>query len=184
MLPQQLFVILEKTDAVIYTSDALIENHYIIYVNYKHFKLLNMIIKNEFFCSKSILVETSAVDTLNYTNTTEEIPIFNKKNRIIAYYIYYLYTTKIRLTILLHSAENKYNSIDQIYKNANWTERETSEMYGLIYTNKRDSRKLLLEYTKDENPLLKDFPTEGLSDTFFNFFEEQVITIKNESTEL
>ena len=75
-------------------------------------------------------------------------------------------------------------SIDKIYKNANWLERETSEMYGILYYNKNDTRKLLLDYSKIENPLLKDFPSEGLQDVFFNFFENQVTISKNEIIEL
>ena len=48
-------------------------------------------------------------------------------------------------------------------------------MFHVSYNNKIDSRRLLLDYSKKENPLLKDYPTEGFSDTFYNFFEDQVV---------
>lgn len=57
-------------------------------------------------------------------------------------------------------------------------------MYGIFFKNKKDCRKLLLDYTKDENPLLKDFPTEGTSDVFYNFFEDQIVFDYNNTTEL
>lgn len=40
-------------------------------------------------------------------------------------------------------------------------EREISEMFAPIYINKIDSRMLLLDYSKDTHPMLKDFPTES-----------------------
>ena len=182
-LPMQLFIILEKLNPIIFTSEVLIPNHFIVYIDKKYFYSLNIILKNEFFLSKSTLIEASAVDTLNYT-TISNIPIFTK-NRIFPYYIYYIYNLKMRLTIILNNeTSTNLKSVDMIYKNANWLERELSEMYGIFYINKKDNRKLLLDYTKDENPLLKDFPTEGLNDIFYNFFEDQVIFEKNNIVEL
>lgn len=186
-LPLQIFMILEKANAIIYTAETLINNHYIVYIDKKNFNFLNIILKNEFFCGKSILVEASAVDILNYNNLNNEIPIFTKKNRILPYYIYYLYTIKTRLTVIIHDeSENskELKSIDNIYKNANWLERELSEMYGVFFKKKKDSRKLLLDYTKDDNPMLKDYPCDGYTETFYDFFEEQIISERLTTVEL
>jgi NADH:ubiquinone oxidoreductase subunit C len=57
-------------------------------------------------------------------------------------------------------------------------------MFGVNYYNKKDIRKLLLDYSKIENPLLKDFPVEGFSEAFYDFFEDQVIFLNNDSIEL
>ena len=65
-------------------------------------------------------------------------------------------------------------SIDKLYKSASWLERETSEMFNIPFTLKTDTRRLLLDYSKQENPLLKDYPVEGLNDAFYNLFEDQV----------
>ena len=75
-------------------------------------------------------------------------------------------------------------SIDKVYKNANWIERESSEMFGINYTNKKDVRKLLTDYTNFENPLLKSYPTEGFFDVFYNFFDDQVVLTNNSVVEL
>lgn len=184
-MPLQLFLILEKVNPTIFTSEVLIPNHFIVFLHKNFFKTLNFILKNEFFCSKSTLIENSCVDVLNYTKINNEIPIFTK-NRFFVFYIYYLYTVKSRITVILNSDSGDLgiNSIDLIYKNANWLERETSEMYGIFYKNKKDSRKLLLDYTKDENPMLKDFPCEGTGDIFYNFFDDQVLFEKNNIVEL
>jgi NADH:ubiquinone oxidoreductase subunit C len=57
-------------------------------------------------------------------------------------------------------------------------------MYGFFFSLKKDGRKLLLDYSKIENPLIKDFPSEGFYNVFYNFFFNQVTTIKNEVVEL
>jgi NADH:ubiquinone oxidoreductase subunit C len=48
-------------------------------------------------------------------------------------------------------------------------------MFRVSYDLKIDSRRLLLDYSKQENPLLKDYPVEGFNDAFYNFFEDQVV---------
>jgi NADH:ubiquinone oxidoreductase subunit C len=64
--------------------------------------------------------------------------------------------------------------VDKLYKSASWLEREVGEMFNVSYTLKSDTRRLLLDYSKQENPLLKDYPVEGLISVFYNIFEEQV----------
>jgi NADH:ubiquinone oxidoreductase subunit C len=57
-------------------------------------------------------------------------------------------------------------------------------MYNIFFLNKRDMRKLLLDYTLDINPLLKDYPTEGEYDCYFSNIENQVILEKHNIVEL
>jgi len=80
--------------------------------------------------------------------------------------------------------KNRVASVDKLYKNASWVERETSEMFGINYYNKKDIRKLLLDYSKIEHPMLKDFPVEGFSEVFYDFFEDQVVFSNSDSIEL
>ena len=187
LFPLQLFLILEKASISYWSSKTLTPNHFILLINNKWFFMLNQIIRNELLFSSSILVENTAVDTRFFNKASNELNIFFKQNKLLAYYSYYFFLTKLRLTFLINlKSSNKVSmsSIDTIFKNANWLERETSEMYGLLYYWKNDIRKLLLDYSKIENPMLKDFPCEGLQDVFYNFFENQVTINKNEIIEL
>jgi len=59
-----------------------------------------------------------------------------------------------------------------------------SEMSGVNFVFKKDIRKLLLDYSKNENPLLKDFPVEGFSEIFYDFFEDQTIFLDSTVVEL
>ena len=47
-------------------------------------------------------------------------------------------------------------------------------MFGVNYYFKKDLRKLLLDYSSLENPMLKVYPSEGFFDVFYNFFDNQV----------
>lgn len=134
-----------------------------------------------------MLFENSAIDSLKFSKINNNLEFFFKKNRLIIYYSYYFYNLKLKLNVIMlynFYKKNKITSIDKLYKNSSWLERETSEMFGINYHNKRDIRKLLLDYTKIENPLLKDFPTEGFSEVFYDFFEDQVVFLNNDSIEL
>ena len=78
----------------------------------------------------------------------------------------------------------KIKSIDNIFISLGWLERETSEMFKITFTNKIDIRRILLDYTKNENPLLKGFPSEGYNDVYYCFFNDQVVFTTNNTTEL
>lgn len=182
-LPINLFVILEYANPVIYTSNVLQNNHFVILLENKYLKTTFNIFKNENNFYKSFLIEASAVDSLNYTKFSKEFEIFFKNSRIMPYYIIYFYKLKLKLTLIFYG-KNEYQSIDLIYKNSNWLEREISEMYGVFYVNKRDIRKLLLDYTMDINPMLKDYPTEGEFDCYFSNIENQIVLEKHVGVEL
>lgn len=122
-------------------------------------------------------MENSAIDNNKNLNFSKNLQ-FSFKNRILLFYIYYFYTLKLKIILFTTYNNNKLykiTSIDKLYKSASWLERETGEMFRISYSNKIDTRRLLLDYSKQENPLLKDYPVEGFNDAFYSFFEDQVV---------
>jgi len=181
--PINLFLIFEKVKPIIYSSKNFSPNHYICIIPKKNYLNLNLCLKHELFYNYSFLVDISVIDTLKYNKITSKMDKLFKKSRFLQYNIYYCYFIKTRLT-LIQTIKDKTDSIDKVYTNSSWLERETSEMYNLNYTNKSDSRSLLLDYSRNEYPMLKDFPTEGYEEIYFDFFENKVNYIKNEFIEL
>lgn len=184
--PLNIFVVFEKINPIVYTSEVLTPNHYVCFIPLKWVYGVNQFIKNELFYNFSTLIDISAIDTLKYSKILPAVDIVLNKNRLIVFNIYYLYFSKIRLSLIINfnSNQNNNQSIDKLYKNANWLERETSEMFGVYYTFKKDQRILLLDYSKNETPFLKDFPCEGYSDIYYNFFENNLTYINHEFIEL
>jgi NADH:ubiquinone oxidoreductase subunit C len=182
----QLFIVFEKISIQSWTSKINKPNFFFIFISQKWFNSINEFFKFELNFSNSFLIDSSAIDMTNYKNTT----FFNKinfNNSLIIFYIYYFYFLKIKISLFYISntfTKNELISIDKIYLNSNWIERETAEMFGLNFYFKKDVRKLLMDYSFIENPLLKSYPTEGRVDVFYNFFEDQVIANFNESIEL
>jgi NADH:ubiquinone oxidoreductase subunit C len=52
-------------------------------------------------------------------------------------------------------------SVEHLFRNARWLEREVSEMHGWRFTAKRDRRSLFLSPLLSWAPLRKSFPTGG-----------------------
>jgi len=51
----------------------------------------------------------------------------------------------------------EFDSVSDIWKSANWHERETAELYGIHFKNHPDLRKLLLPSNWEGFPLRKDY---------------------------
>ncbi len=188
IFPLQLFIILEKINVKIWVNQSLNFNNYYVYFSEKWFLLFTQVLKNEVFLTNSTLIEHSGVDMLQVLNFKSN-KWFYFFSRFQLIYNIYLYSVKTRLTLFFLVSKKqkqvkKIPSVDRYFLNANWLERESSEMYGVFFFFKRDTRKLLLDYSKVENPLLKDFPSEGFYNVFYNFFFNQVNTVKNEIVEL
>jgi NADH:ubiquinone oxidoreductase subunit C len=176
-LPLSIFVVFENINPVVWTSESFYPNSYILYINKSWFYSINIFFKNEVFLSNSTLLENSAIDNKKSFDFLDRVG-FNLRNRILLFYVYYFFTIKTKLllfTTFNNSSLSKIPSIDKIYKSASWLERETGEMFRISYSKKTDTRRLLLDYSKTENPLLKDYPVEGFNDAFYSLFEDQVI---------
>ena len=187
IFPLHIFIVFEKINSKIWSSNLLKPNNYFIYIDKKWLYPLNIFFRNELFLSNSYLTENLSLDTLKFTSFNNILNNFFNKQRLVLFYSYYFYDIKVKLhIILILSFFNKegINSIDKIYQNSNWLEREVSEMSGVHFINKKDIRKLLLDYSKNENPLLKDFPVEGFSEIFYDFFEDQTLFLDSNVIEL
>ena len=185
--PLNIFYTLQTTKPIVWTSQINLPNHYFIFLPNTWQFSLNKILQKDLFLSQTQLIETSAIDTLKYFKINSDFDLFIKKNRLILFYTYFSFFNKLRLTFLfLNNKTNntKFTSIDSIFKNANWLEREVAEMYGVYFHLKSDTRKLLLDYTFTEFPMLKDFTCENSQDVFYNIFDEKVSYIRNNIIEL
>lgn len=79
--------------------------------------------------------------------------------RSVLWYIFAVNAKKV-LT-LSWSSKQKSNSIETLFRNAKWLEREASEMHGWFFAKKKDRRTLFLLPVFFLTPLKKTFPTGG-----------------------
>jgi len=70
---------------------------------------------------------------------------------------------------------NSLNSITELFLNANWLEREVSELHGIFFSNKKDLRNLMLTYGDTSAPMRKSFPSIGIKEVFYDSTSDLLI---------
>ena len=66
-------------------------------------------------------------------------------------------------------------SIVSIYEAANWYEREVWDLYGVIFSDHPDLRRILTDYGFEGHPLRKDFPLSGFTQVKYDDTEKRVV---------
>jgi NADH-quinone oxidoreductase subunit C len=78
---------------------------------------------------------------------------------------YHLFSTnryhRVRLKVVLNEDDPRVETITGVWKTANWHERETFDMFGIIFEGHPDLRRILLPDDWEGHALRKDFPLRG-----------------------
>ncbi len=85
--------------------------------------------------------------------------------------VYHLLSPKhnVRLRVKVETDETTpVDSIIEVFPGANWFERETYDLYGVIFTGHPDMRRILTDYGFEGHPLRKDFPLTGFVEVHYD----------------
>jgi NADH-quinone oxidoreductase subunit C len=78
---------------------------------------------------------------------------------------YHLFGTKhhnrLRLKVLLSEDDPHVATVTTLWKTADWHERETYDLFGVIFDGHPDLRRILLPSDFDGHALRKDYPLRG-----------------------
>lgn len=115
-------------------------------------------------CKFSTLIDITAVD---YPNRLKRFDV--------VYHLLSMYQNhRIRLKVSLRENE-AIQSIVSVHPSANWFEREVFDMFGVLFQQHPDLRRLLTDYGFQGFPLRKDFPTTGYNEVRYDEAQKKVV---------
>ncbi|MGH1465247.1 MAG: NADH-quinone oxidoreductase subunit C [Cognatishimia sp.] len=114
-------------------------------------------LKSEPTCKFTQLIDQTAVDY------PERVKRFD-----VVYHLLSMHQNhRVRLRVSIREDE-MLPSITSVHAGANWFEREVFDMFGIIFTDHPDLRRLLTDYGFRGHPLRKDFPTTGYTEVRYD----------------
>ncbi len=66
-------------------------------------------------------------------------------------------------------------SVTEVFSSANWCERECWDMYGVLFSDHPDLRRILTDYGFEGHPLRKDFPLTGYVEVRYDEDQKRVV---------
>lgn len=92
--------------------------------------------------------------------------------------VYMLLSLKanMRLRVRVATAEKiPVPSVISIYPSAGWFEREAWDMYGILFSDHPDLRRILTDYGFEGHPQRKDFPLTGYVEMRYDVEQKRVV---------
>ena len=107
--------------------------------------------------------DVNSVHSTGYSRASSEIEARELDKRyVVVYHLLSLeHNVRLRLKVFLAEDEMSVPSVNAIWGSANWYERECFDLFGVIFDDHPDLRRILTDYGFIGHPFRKDFPMEG-----------------------
>jgi NADH-quinone oxidoreductase subunit C len=100
----------------------------------------------------------------------------SREKRFDVVYHFLSPTKNARIRVKLETDEaTPVASIIDVFPGANWYERETYDLYGVLFTGHPDLRRILTDYGFQGHPLRKDFPLTGFVEVRWDDEQKRVV---------
>ena len=101
----------------------------------------------------------------------------NKEKRFSVIYLLLSHENNLRVIVNINIEEKEVvPSLTKIFPSANWMEREVFDMYGILFKDHPDLRRILTDYGFEGYPLRKDFPLTGHTEVRYSEEKKKVIS--------
>jgi NADH-quinone oxidoreductase subunit C len=141
--------------------------HNQLYINIESEDLINVVlfIKSNENTKFRQLIDVTVVD----------YPENSQRFKVVYLFLSHEFNQRIVLSYLINENE-VIASLTSIFPAANWMEREVFDMYGVMFKDHPDLRRILTDYGFEGYPLRKDFPLTGHTEVRYSEDQKKVIS--------
>ncbi len=115
-------------------------------------------------CQFTTLLDVTAVD----------YPTRPQRFDVVYHMLSMVKNQRIRVKVMTDE-DGQVPSVVELFPTANWFERETFDMYGVLFSGHPDLRRILTDYGFSGFPLRKDFPMTGYVEVRYDADQKRVI---------
>jgi NADH-quinone oxidoreductase subunit C len=120
------------------------------------------------------LRDDPALRFVNFTDVTAvDYPGRPHRFEVVYHFLSPYLNTRVRIKVAADET-TLVPSIIKEFPGADWFERETYDLYGVLFTGHPDMRRILTDYGFDGHPLRKDFPLTGFVEVRYDDQEKRV----------
>ena len=118
------------------------------------------------------LVDLCGVDYSTYKNEPWE----GKRFAVVSQLVSIKNNQRIRVRVWVQDDDFPVvDSVTEIYNSADWYEREAFDLYGILFNNHPDLRRILTDSGFVGHPFRKDFPISGYVEMRYDETEKRVV---------
>ena len=121
-------------------------------------------LRDDVGCEFKLLVDICGVD----------FPERNKRFELVYHLLSMSINQRIRVKTSLGEGDTA-PSVCDLFPAAGWFEREAYDLYGILFSNHPDLRRLLTDYGFEGHPLRKDFPLTGYVEVRYDDNAKRVV---------
>src|SRR3990167_1879335 len=123
--------------------------------------------------------ETSSASEHGFSRGVELQPVkimWDKSRFAVVYHLLSTrYNQRLRIKVYVEDASLIVPSVHDIWRSAEWYEREAYDLFGILFSDHPDLRIILTDYGFIGHPLRKDFPLSGHVEMRYDAKLQQVI---------
>jgi len=121
------------------------------------------------------LRDDSRFNFINFTDLAgADYPAREKRFDLVWHLLSPKHNHRVRVTFKADESTLVPSAIS-VFPAANWYEREIYDLYGVLFADHPDLRRILTDYGFEGHPLRKDFPTTGYVEVRYDDEEKRVV---------
>lgn len=135
-------------------------------VNARRAEILNVIsfLKDDSLCKFASLIDICGAD----------YPERERRFDVVYHMLSMPHNHRVRVKITTDE-DVAVRSLASVFPNADWYEREAFDMYGIVFDQHPDLRRILTDYGFEGYPLRKDFPLSGFVEVRYDEERKSVV---------